>query len=504
MRAYALALLTSTAVLFPLTSSAQSVNDEGARALEAQVPALMDTFLQSAPEVRYTFQGDVQAVPSGDSYSLSIPPIDFDFAGEAETTLSAFPVEVTPLENGWNRAEWDFPNSITVTNPRRASQQANITFSSEGNSMTVAPEYGMALQADYGFDDIRVTVSEGTGSLSIDDLQITVDSEQSGDGSDSYNSDTQLSVADVLVDVPDEDVRIELASLSMGGTSQRQRLDLFAILQETLSGLDPESEAFALAYIDVLRATADEKWIGAANFQSALEGLDVLAEGTGATVGLIEVALDAEGLDEAQAQLGLAMTAQDIASPELPAMFADVIPTFANLDLQAVDIPIQDLSQEAYGMLGEAPSDEDLFGPKGRRAGVGNPFANLQDVDPMVFLGLILNSDVQLLLQNVLVEAPIGYIAAQGVVDPDPQAAFQAVANIELDIAGLPEMIAFAQSMGGDAAQAAGLASALSAMGRDGTDEEGVAIKEFDLEVTSAGQVLLNGNDMSAMMGMFQ
>jgi hypothetical protein len=50
----------------------------------------------------------------------------------------------------------------------------------------------------------------------------------------------------------------------------------------------------------------------------------------------------------------------------------------------------------------------------------------------------------------------------------------------------------------------AGLASAIAAMGRDGTDDEGTAIKEFDFQLTADGQMLLNGNDLSAMLGMFQ
>jgi hypothetical protein len=129
---------------------------------------------------------------------------------------------------------------------------------------------------------------------------------------------------------------------------------------------------------------------------------------------------------------------------------------------------------------------------------------DMSDLDPMAFLGIMMQSEVEVLLNDFLVEAPIGYVAAQGVIQPDPQAALQATADFNLQIAGLPDMIAFAQSMGGDSAQAAGFASLLAAMGRDATDAEGVAIKEFDLDLTPEGQVLLNGNDLSAMLGMFQ
>lgn len=504
MRALALTLLSSSALLFPATLLAQTVDQAGADALEAQVPAVFETFLQSAPEVQLNFDGQIEAVPSGDAYSVAIPQLGVDFDGHATANIPAFTARVTPLENGWNQAQWDFPGEITVVNPRRPGQEVSITFTSDNNSMTIAPQYAMALLADYTFDDVEVTVKDQRGGLTIDTIAMSVESELSGDGPDSYDSDTQASMTGFAVNVPAEGVRIEMESLTMGGVTQGQRLDLFALLQQALMDLDPESEAFALAFLEVVRANAEEKWIGGATYETSLEGLSVRAQEGSGSIGLLELSMLAEGLDEQQADLGFELDAQDISSPQAPPQFAPVTPTVASLDVLASDVPIEALSQEVYGLLGEAPSQEELFGPKGRRAGVGNPLANLEDIDPMVFLGLVLNSDAQLLLEGLYLEAPIGYVSAQGSVEPNPQAAFQAVADFEIDIAGLPEMIAFAQSTGGAAAQASGLASMLSAMGRDGTDQDGTAIKTFDLQVTAGGQVLLNGNDMSAMMGMFQ
>jgi hypothetical protein len=495
--------LLPSAVL-PATLAAQTIDRAGADALEAQLPAVIDTLLQSAPEVRYSFEGQVQALPSGDAYSLAIPQARFDFGGQAIATVPAFTANVTPLDNGWNQAQWDFPQSITVVNPRRPGQEVTITFTSNDNSMTIAPQYAMALQADYGFEDVSVTVKDQRGELTIATLELTADTQSSGAGPDSYDSESRFVMRDFAVDVPAENVRISLDSFDMGGTTHRQRLDLFAGLQHALDGLDPESETFAAAFLDVLRVNAGEKWLGAATFDATVEGVSFRADEGSGTVGLLQMMMEADGLDQNAAQLAFGFTAQDITSPQAPAQFASIAPTVTNLELVATDVPLEALSQEIYAVLGDAPSEEELFGPKGRRAGVGDPFSGLQNVDPMVFVGLLLNSGALVELQSLYLEAPIGYIAAQGVIDPDPQAAFQAVAELKLDIAGLPEMISFAQQMGGDAAQAAAMATALAAMGRDGTDQDGVAIKEFDLEVTASGQILLNGNDMSAMMGMFQ
>jgi hypothetical protein len=504
MRALTLALLSTTGLLLASGANAQSVDQAGADALEARVPAILDYLFQNAPDVRYAFDGDIQAVPDGDAYDLTIPQTTIDANGDADVVVPAFAVEVTPQDDGWQRARWRFPSPIVATNPRNDTDRADIAFTSDDNVIVIAPQYSMAMQADMGLSDIRITVQDEEGSITIDDIELAVDTEPSGAGEHSFDSETLAQMSGFRVDIPSEQVLIAVDSLEMGGSSARQRLDLFAALQERVQGLDPESEEFLIAFVDVLRANTGAKWIGDAEYQMGLDGLTFTIEDVSGSLGELGLTMAATDLDEPAAQLEIAMEASDIGTSDVPPQFAQLIPSRAHIDLVAVDAPIEAFSDRIYGYLGEAPSDAELFGPKGRRAGVGNPATNLQNIDPMEFLGILMSSDVEVLLRDFLVEAPIGYVAAEGTVQPDPQAALQATADLNLQIAGLPDMIAFAQQMGGEAADGAAFVSVLSAMGRDATDGDGQAIKEFDLELTQSGQVLLNGNDMSAMMGMFQ
>lgn len=504
MRSLCLTLLSSTSLLLATSVGAQTIDQAGADALEAQVPLVLDFLFQGSPDVNFAFDREVEAVPDGDSYDLSIPAVTVDVNGDADIAVPPFAVEVTPQDNGWQRAQWDFPGSVVVTNPRNSNDRADITFTSNDNDMVIAPEYSMALQADVSLSDLSVTVQGHQGDITVQSIDMTVDTDPSGTGEHSFDSETLATLEGLRIDIPSEQVLLQLESVELSGTSARQRLDLFAGLQQRVQGLDPESEAFLTEFVEVLRENAGEKWIGDASYTMGLDGLSFTIEDVSGSLGALGLSMTADDLDEAAAELGLSINVDDITTTDVPPQFAQLIPVRADLHLVALDAPVQAISDQLYGYLGEAPSDEELFGPKGRRAGVGNPLASLQDIDPMEFLGILMSSEVEVVLQDFFVEADIGYVAAEGTVQPDAQAALQATADLELQIAGLPEMIAFAQQMGGEAADGAAFVSVLAAMGRDATDEDGRDIKEFDLELTQAGQVLLNGNDMSAMMGIFQ
>ena len=500
-----LAAATLGLLLAPAISLAQTIDAAGAEQLEAQVPALFDHLLQSAPHVTYRFDGTVEALPSDDGYSLAIPQVTLTGRGNAEVTVPPMVATVTPQDNGWQRAEWDFNSPIIVTNRDGSDERAVIRFDSTDNEVTIAPEYRMALEADIVVDDIAVTVEGRNGSITADGLELVIESEPSGAGPNSYDSRTEGVLDALTINLPDEEVHITVGGVDMFGETQRQRLDLFAELQDRLQGIDPESDAFLATYVAIVREYADEKWIGDTSYTMVVDDVAFDIEGQSGSLGLLRLAFEAEELDAPVSSLAFALDVEDVQSPDAPTNIEPVMPTHVTLDLRAVDAPFEALANAVYEVVGPPPSDEELFGPKGRRAGVGpaNPLSGFENLDPMEFLNILIASDAQVLLEELFIEAPIGYVAGDGVIEPNANAAFQVVADFELTIAGLPEMIAYAQNLGGNAMQMAGFASAIAAMGRDDTDDDGTDVKVFEVEVTESGSVLLNGNDMSAMMGLF-
>lgn len=510
MRLLSIATLMITAFLVPSIASSQTVDEAGAAVLEEQVSGVVEQLFVGATSLSYQFNGNVEASPSGDHYLLSIPSLEFEIGSNDDYDLPAVRGEVlaldavvTPLANGWQRAEWDFPSPITLSDAQYGTGRVVVNFTSQNNDAVFAPEYHLILDGGFAFDDISVTGDEGIDLVTIDRFAVEVETDENSTAPNSYNSDARMTLSDLYYASDDRGV-FSIGSIELSGATARQRLDLFAQMTEKLDGLDPDSDAYTIAFLDALRESAGEKWIGDASVQFELTELSLFLNDVFGSVTSLNVLMAARNLDQEVADLGFELDVVDFSYADMPREFVRVVPTHATLNLQAIDTPIDAISRELYAFLGDAPGEEELFGPKGRRAGAGVSTPDWQNFDPTALFDIVMNSDTQMIVEDLLVEAPIGYIAAEGTIDPDPQAMMQVVASIDLQIAGLPDMIAFAQDAGGDAAQAAALASALSAMGRDGVDEDGVAIKEFDLELTAGGQVLLNGNDMSAMMGMFQ
>lgn len=511
MRAPAPVLLATTAIILPLTVglpmgvSAQTVDEAGAQVLEQQVMGLVRNTLDNLPDLdAWRFDGTVDAVPAGRRYDLAIPALILDPSSSVQVTIPAVSAVVTPLANDMLRADWMFRSPVTATNAR-LREQLTISFQSDENSLDIAPQYGATLNGVVGLSnldlDITGTSRQAQSDITLERASMRLDSAPLPGRADTYDSDMRFTLTGFDLDLADE-VAISIGDIEFTVQSSAQRMDLFYTLNEALRGVDPESTAFAETYLTTVLANKDEPWLAGAQFEFALNSVSFQAEEGAGSFDTLALSLAADGLDQPTAQIGLTLDAQGLQADQIPAQFSQVAPTRVALDLEANAAPLQALLDQIYAAAGS--SEPVVMGPKGPRARATGGLQGLQSLNPEALLQTLLTSDATVLINTLYIEAPIGYIAADGRIEPDADAALQAVGTIELDVAGLPEMIAFAQRMGGDAAQGSAFVSLLAAMGRDGVDDDGVAIKEFDLELNSTGQIMLNGNDLSALTGMFR
>lgn len=501
---YVAALVTTVAwgsqVIAPVPVAAQQIDAAGAEALEMDVEGVLDFLLQGAPNLQRKFAGDLEALPDGDGYTVLIPELILESERDFMGTLPAFEARVTPLPNGWQEAIFQLTAPFLATNPK-GDETVTLDFESDVNTLVIAREFASVLNGDVGFSNITATV-EGQGVVArVDRLEATTQTDQVGDNPNLFDNVGGWLMEGLSADAGD-DGQVSLGSFELSGDTDRIRLDLFKMLSEQLQGIDPDDEAATLSALgDLLSETSDEKWVGGFDLTMAFEDLSVQSDEGSGDLGLYEISVAAAGLDEEIADLGIAMAIGGVTSPSIPLQLAPVVPNIARLDISALDLPLQAFMTLIYDQIGTGTVE---MGPKGRRMGTGTDFSRLEDLDPAELLPILMQSDASLDIDEFFVDMPIGYIDAQGGVEPDPAAVFQLTADLDIAISGLPEMIAFMQQVGGDAADAAAFGAMLGAMGQDSIDDEGQDVKLFNLEITAAGQILLNGNDMSAMMGMFQ
>ncbi|MEM6384258.1 MAG: hypothetical protein AAF739_16415 [Pseudomonadota bacterium] len=482
-------------------------SEDGARQLEAALTdafgRLLSDMANEDIDAELRFDGEPVATPDGDAYALAIPKTILEFGGDFVGELPPFDADVRPLDDGWLDIAWTLQSPATAFDPR-GDGRATLSFEPTDSRVVYAPQYGVLMDGDVSLEALELGIESDGEAVDATLASVAVLASTQADPAmdDLYDSQGSIVIQDLLVTGMEDAVRVALEGIDFEAATTAQRFDLFALLNEQTRDIDPDdTEAMLEAFAAVLADHAADKWLGSFAMRFGMSGLDIDTPDLVAAVDGVEFELSAGGLDGDASSIGIAAAAAGIASPQIPPPFVEVAPTAFSVALAGENLPFEALLDRVYAQvdLGEAE-----MGPKGRRMGTGFDLEALEDLNPMEMLGIVLQSDAVLVLEGLNIDAPIGHIDATGTVEPAPASPFQAVADIDIAIAGLPEIIAFAQSMGGDAAEVAAVASLFSAMGQDETDEDGTPVKAFNLVVTEAGQVLLNGNDMSAMMGMFQ
>ena len=123
-------------------------------------------------------------------------------------------------------------------------------------------------------------------------------------------------------------------------------------------------------------------------------------------------------------------------------------------------------------------------------------------LNPEPFLNdTIRGSAISLTIEEISATSGLTQIAIAGRIETAPSAMIGAVGTVDVSIAGLSDVIAMVQTWGWRNVDSvvAGL-TVLQSMGREGVDPEtGTPIREYRIELTAEGQLLINGADFLPM-----
>jgi hypothetical protein len=161
------------------------------------------------------------------------------------------------------------------------------------------------------------------------------------------------------------------------------------------------------------------------------------------------------------------------------------IPSHAVVSLAVERLPLQAIIQAAAGMR---PS----------------PGAGAASLITPQFMDMLLGSGATLRIAPIeLVSQALG-AALNGSVSVNAQSPLRAVANGDLVIRGLDAVLrelSGPSQAGRTGDSPAVILAMLSALGQQGTGSAGQPTRTYHIEVTPAGQLMLNGTDMSALLG---
>jgi hypothetical protein len=163
------------------------------------------------------------------------------------------------------------------------------------------------------------------------------------------------------------------------------------------------------------------------------------------------------------------------------------VPGRVNLSLQLDDLPMR--AVHAYSAAATAAR------VPGR---AGNPMAAL-----MTLLQAMQQAETTLHIQPIDLDAPAVGATLNGTVTADANSPFQAHANGELVVRGLEALQRELGAQGGRGGpdSPAGVVGILAALGQQGTGPNGQPVRTYRIELLPTGQLMLNGADMSALLG---
>jgi hypothetical protein len=164
------------------------------------------------------------------------------------------------------------------------------------------------------------------------------------------------------------------------------------------------------------------------------------------------------------------------------------VPARVNLSLQLEDLPMR--AVHAYSAAATAAR------VPGRAA--GNPMAAL-----MTLIQAMQQAETTLHIQPIDLDAPAVGATLTGTVTADGSSPYQAHATGELVVRGLEALQRELGAQGGRGGpdSPAGVVGILAALGQQGTGPNGQPVRTYRIELTPTGQLMLNGADMSALLG---
>lgn len=279
---------------------------------------------------------------------------------------------------------------------------------------------------------------------------------------------------------------LAVETLRIDSADARLRLERWPSLLDALAGA--ATEAAALAALRQAGAL-----IGDSDNSLRAEGIELsgAAEG-GVAIEWIAVRLAGRDLDAPRSALDLHL---DYAAPALALallgedpVIRHLAPYLLRVKLDGRDLPLQAIWQAGLDLLA-APGGGEAAGAETLGLGAAATVHQLLEEA---------GSHLQM---RITAELLAGNAELKGAIEADPAAAFGAVANLELAIIGLDDIIAGLERdlPPEESARWAGFLDRLRRIGERETIESGPTIDRYDIRLSTAGALLVNGSEAAAL-----
>lgn len=474
----------AVAVAFLLSAgpAAQAqVNQETADEIRRGLKVWIGQFAQGlGQDVSIELDDQISVDPDGDIYRVVLPSGRAMVHGEGTLHFQPITMDLTPLDNGWYDARWQFPDSTRFA-PDYGGSDLLFTIGSQSGQGVYAPELQSMMSMDMALGDMHLTDTDNTGGVRIASLTGTTRSTEVSP--DAYDMDQRLALSGLSA-YEDGTEFLSVGGIALGGTVNAIRLAEYAELSERFQQLaiDPEVQ------MDAIAGLMGDMPMPYSGFDGSMTVTDVEAfdRDERFAADSLSFGMELSGIGEETTSFSIDLGSTGMATSVVD--LADLVPSDTAFRMALVGLPNSELAR--------------IF---------AETMASAQQVDPAM-AALMATGDIQQALTTagtameigpIRLESNIASIDLQGELRPDFASPYSVVGEIDMTATGLDALIAEVQRTNGDP-DVVQMLTLMQTLGAQAPEANGRTVRTYAFRLDSAGTLLLNGSDIMPLIGGMQ
>lgn len=491
------AVVAAPVVAAPV-AAAPAVSTEGASALAAALDEGLKLWFPSAGDaVSFRWDGKPTVTLAGDHYDVVVPSVLVTGNDGNRIALGVTKLSLAPVAGGLWSVAATFPSTVTL-------QSAD---GKPGGEITIGSQYFLgrwspALQSftrlDSQFGAVKATAPKGAGprdagSISFEGININSDLREEKPGRWTGPGSVKLTNVRAVGEKGTEVAHIGSVSLS----ADVRNMDLAATSGVASAANTPAAGDSAGALRRKLETF--RTLLGGASGRLEVRDVNVLnpTDDMRFTLGRVAFWLGADGLDGEKTTMSVGYEHSGLKVTPSPAP-TEFTPAQVVLSFALADLPNSALWTAAGQVLEASAASSE--------AAAKHPPAITPEQVQAQIMAEMTKAGTNLKVEKLHLETSAVGAAMNGEARFNQAAAFGLTGKVDLALRGLEKAIALLQPPPGskgedDMSGVAGAMSLMQAFGAPGKDDQGREVRSYKAEVTQDGKIMLNGADMSALLG---
>lgn len=504
-----------TMLTFATPSFASNSNDQSAENLKKAFQAILDyqkTVHEAFGDIKLTYGGEVSVVQEPTYYTITLPKILISASEKEEgqnseeifhidqITINAMPDE----KEGYWKTVMTLPTELKLG--KNEETAFVVSFAEQRNIGLFSEKLGYFTKMDMNMSDIKFSMAGEETGVSLGGAQIFTNLEDDDEGR--FSGPGHVTINNLVIAPPGEDEMIKMSEFKVDfalndaliPTLQEyqnkflKHADTFKALQNINPDDAEATAANGQAFIDMLLDLYNFDMDG---FSFAYSAKDIKAESDDVkktfSLGSGKIGFGFDGLKSEKGNLNIEIGYNDIKAVSIEKDLKQALPQTGKIDVKAINIPYTSLFQIFSSTASAIAQDPTSAQMAAMGIVMRLPAVLGQAETKVIFEDNGLQNDIYNLNVNGNIATDLSSIVGFG-------AKFNAVfEGMDALLSAMQSSVKEEEPNKGRDDFIDGL-SKWKAVGQETTGPNGKPAYSFDIETTPAGQILINGQDASAVL----